>query len=155
MSKTIHGMNECSIAFLNQKDPSDVLMNCRTGASKGRAQLIFSEDGVLKNLTYPPGLHVDPGCQGSVVSDTYRENVLYTSNANDQTTRQNMTVKITTDSAKTWRVYKQIYSGPSGYSQLVQLNKTHMGLLFECGLESDPKTFKQTISFVTFEIANL
>ena len=110
---------------------------------------------ILKNLTYPSGLHVDPGCQGSVVSDTYRENVLYTSNANDQTTRQNMTVKITTDSAKTWRVYKQIYSGPSGYSQLVQLNKTHMGLLFECGLESDPKTFKQTISFVTFEIANL
>ena len=152
MSRTVKGMNECSIAFLNPRDPSDVLMNCRTGAEKGRAQLIFSEDGALKNISYPPGLHNDPGCQGSVVSDAFRENVLYASNANDQTARQNMTVKITKDSARTWDVYRHIYSGPSGYSQLVQLNKTHMGLLFECGLDSDPKTFKQTISFVTFKI---
>jgi sialidase-1 len=151
MSRTIEGMNECSIAFLDPQDPSDVLMNCRTGAGKGRAQLIYSADGALKNLTYPRGLHSDPGCQGSVVSDAFRENVLFTSNANDKTVRQNMTVKITKDAANTWNIYRQIYSGPSGYSQLVQLNKTHMGLLFECGLESDPKTFKQTISFVTFE----
>ena len=76
---------------------------------------------------------------------------LYQSNANDETERKNMTIKITENLAQSWRSFKQIYSGPSGYSQLVQLNKTHMGLLFECGLESNPKTFKQTISFVTFE----
>ena len=44
-SKIVHGLGECSIAFLKSPDDGEIIMNCRTG-SHARAQLTWSKDGV-------------------------------------------------------------------------------------------------------------
>ena len=44
-----------------------------------------------------------------------------------------MTIKRSLDFGKNWEVFKNIYAGPSGYSQLTTLNDNELGLLFECG----------------------
>ena len=60
----------------------------------------------------------------------------------------NMTIKRSFNSGKSWEVFKNIYQGPSGYSQLVVLNENELGLLFECGKVG----FKDIISFVKVSV---
>ena len=148
MSKTIPGMNECSIAFLNATNNDRIIMDCRTGVENKhkRARLTFSAAGeLLGDIQFPDVYSKDPGCQGSIVNSG---NVLYTSNANNYEERANMTIKRSLDFGKTWQVFKNIYAGPSGYSQLTNLNDNELGLLFECGNVG----FKDTISFTKVSI---
>jgi hypothetical protein len=56
-----------------------------------------------------------------------------------------MTVKASVDQGKTWGHGVSIWTGPSGYSQLVSLGANGVGLLFEAG----HTTTYETISYVT------
>ena len=147
MSKTLKGMNECSIAFLNATKNDQIIMSCRTG--KARAKLIFSADGkLIGNIEYPPIYNVDPSCQGSIINGGSPNNILYTSNANNDKERVNMTIKRSLDHDMTWEIFRVVLKGPSGYSQLIVLNEHELGLLFECGTVG----FKDTISFVKIKL---
>ena len=42
-----------------------------------------------------------------------------------------MTIKGSFDEGKTWSLKSEIYSGTSAYSDLVQVNKNEIGLLYE------------------------
>ena len=151
MSKTIKGMNECSIAFLNSTKNDKIIMSCRTGASNNykRAKLIFSATGkLIGNVEYPDIYSNDPGCQGSIINGGTPSNILYTSNANDNNDRKNMTIKRSFDGGASWEIFRNIWEGPSGYSQVTVLNKKELGLIFECGTDS----FKDTISYVKISI---
>jgi sialidase-1 len=75
----------------------------------------------------------DPVCQGSMLN--YRtakgRNVLLFSNLNSQKEREKMTVRVSQDDGKSWSAGKEIYAGPSAYSDLVVQRDGRIGLLFE------------------------
>merc|ERR1711871_1372238 len=117
------GLNECSIAFgAGSTGDSELFMFCRTGQHH-RALLRWN----LRNRTrpvpgpvmFPDGL-IDPGCQGSILRSG---SALYVSNANSTTARSNMTVKRSHDNGVSWDQGRLVWSGPSGYSQLVELSE--------------------------------
>lgn len=75
----------------------------------------------------------DPVCQGSMVN--YRtgdgKNVLLFSNANSQTKREKMTVRVSPDDGKSWSAGTEIYAGSSAYSDLVVQQNGLIGVLYE------------------------
>ena len=157
-SEPIAGLNECSIALLPNRS---VAMNCRSG---DRRQLTFSEEGeLLMGPVQPTGL-VDPGCQGSIVSqpNSPSPGTLFLSNDATTSGRYNMTVKRSDDGGISWNEGLLVWANRTGYSQLVAWNDddeehsahtgttttTTLGLLFEVGLESK----YQAIGFTTVRI---
>ena len=90
----------------------------------------------------------DPSCNASIISHTLTKNgkekqVLIFSNANSETKRENMTVKLSYDDGNTWSKGKTIYKGSSAYSSLTILENGNIGLFFE------KNDYKQDV-FVSF-----
>ncbi|MCX6215763.1 sialidase family protein [Spirosoma sp.] len=75
----------------------------------------------------------DPVCQGSMLNYQPRRgsNVLLFSNPNSQTSRTNLTVRVSRDGGKTWSSGKSIYAGSSAYSDLVVQQDNTIGALYE------------------------
>ncbi|MGA0555975.1 sialidase family protein [Larkinella sp. VNQ87] len=75
----------------------------------------------------------DPVCQGSLIEYQPRrgQRVLLFSNPNSQTSRTNLTVRVSTDDGKSWSAGKTIHSGPSAYSDLVVQQDRKIGVLYE------------------------
>ena len=47
-----------------------------------------------------------------------------------------MTIKKSTDNGMTWTQSYLVYAGPSAYSDIVKLTDTHIGILYEAGVNS-------------------
>lgn len=136
--------SETSIAWLHNSSDERIVMNVRNGSQ--RLQVVFDRDGTPGPITRPAGL-VDPNCQGSVINQA---GALYLSNANTSIRgqRSHMTVKGSADQGVTWSHGVLVWSGPSAYSQLVDLDGVgKLGLLFEAG-QAGPY---ETISWVTLD----
>ncbi|MGV3558525.1 sialidase family protein [Larkinella arboricola] len=75
----------------------------------------------------------DPVCQGSMIHYQPRrgKRVLLFSNPNSQTSRENLTIRISTDNGASWSAGKTIYSGPAAYSDLVIQRDSNIGVLYE------------------------
>ncbi|MVM33972.1 exo-alpha-sialidase [Spirosoma sp. HMF4905] len=75
----------------------------------------------------------DPVCQGSMIDYQPRsgQKVLLFSNANSQTSRTNLTIRVSKDEGKSWSAGKSIYAGSSAYSDLVIQQDSTIGVLYE------------------------
>lgn len=75
----------------------------------------------------------DPVCQGSMITYQPRNGsaVLLFSNPNSQTSRTNLTVRVSQDDGKSWSAGKPIYTGSSAYSDLVVQQNGDVGVLYE------------------------
>ncbi|GAB3041776.1 sialidase family protein [Spirosoma pulveris] len=75
----------------------------------------------------------DPVCQGSMITYQPRRGqpVLLFANANSQTSRTNLTVRVSRNNGKSWSVGKSIYAGSSAYSDLVVQQDNTIGVLYE------------------------
>ncbi|WP_379845127.1 sialidase family protein [Larkinella bovis] len=75
----------------------------------------------------------DPVCQGSLIDYQPRrgKRVLLFSNLNHQTSRENLTIRVSTDDGQRWSGGKTVYSGPSAYSDLVIQQDGQIGILYE------------------------
>ncbi|SOD92133.1 sialidase family protein [Spirosoma fluviale] len=75
----------------------------------------------------------DPVCQGSMINYQPRrgQSVLLFANANSQTSRINLTVRVSRDNGKSWSAGKTIYAGSSAYSDLVIQQDNRVGVLYE------------------------
>ena len=62
-----------------------------------------------------------------------------------------MTVRLSRDDGKTWAHAKVIHPGPAAYSNLIELNKKEIGLLYERG----DKTPYDTITFAVIPLKEL
>lgn len=75
----------------------------------------------------------DPVCQGSMVN--YRtangQNLLLFSNANSQTKREKITVRVSQDNGINWSMGREIYAGSSAYSDLVVQHDGRIGVVYE------------------------
>lgn len=129
-------VNECTIAELKK---GRLMLNMRNYNSIRYRKTSLSKDGgitwsALQQDTSLP----EPVCQASLIRlwQNKKNTSLAFSNPATQKKRENMTVKWSYDLGKTWTVSRVVHTGPSAYSNLVELSLNKIGLLFEGGIKS-------------------
>lgn len=130
--------NECSIAEL--KD-GKLILSIRNFALiyKGYRTTSYSNDGGLKWTSVKPNPYlIQPNCQGSLLSikpevsdNNYK---LYSSNPSNKAIRENLIIKISNDDGITWNDSISVYKGPSAYSDMLEISKNSIGIIFENGI---------------------
>lgn len=111
-----------------------VLQNARNG---GRRLVARSRDG---GVTFSEAAHdealPDAGCNAGLARYRHRgrDLLLFTNAAS--TRRENLTIKASADSGRTWTSGRTIHAGPSAYSTVISLRDGSIGVLYERGGES-------------------
>lgn len=130
------GSNEATAA---EGINGQLIMNMRNQKGDPRYRLVaLSKDGgVHWERTYVDSLLPDPVCEGAILNLYARgKKWLAFSNAADQKKRNNLTLRISRDSGKSWFRSILLYhsdkgNDPSAYSDIVELDKKNIGVLFE------------------------
>ena len=122
-----------------------ILQNMRNGTTRAIAR---SHDGgvTFDGMTHDPAL-IDPSCNAGIARFRHgrRDAVVFTNAAS--TRRENLTVKLSYDGAKTWPVARTLHPGPAAYSTVVPLRDGTLAVLYERG-ESFPA---ERITFARFD----
>ncbi|WP_199429621.1 sialidase family protein [Qaidamihabitans albus] len=114
------------------------------GTAPGHRVDAYSTDGgetLVEPYQAQPSI-VGPRVQGSVLQTSKRDVLLY-SGPSDPDARRSMSVRISDDGGRTWRDASTVSDAPAAYSDLAQLDRRTIGLLYETG-ESGPY---ETITF--------
>lgn len=112
----------------------DWMVNSRVN-NAGHRQIHTSSDRGITWESRADSSLVDPGCNAGII--TYNSEseegleFLIFSNANDPKSRQNLTLKVSTDDGKTWSTGRTIYKGKSAYSDITILEDGSLGVVFE------------------------
>jgi sialidase-1 len=112
-----------------------VMLNSRIQGGHKCRKIGYSVDGGVNwtGLVDEPQLP-DPVCMASIIrisSSPLIPAPIVFSNPASETDRTNGVVRISYDDAKTWTVYKPVYSGSFAYSHLADMGNSRVGLLFE------------------------
>jgi len=111
-----------------------LMLNVReqNGARKERLIAISTSGGKQWDTEYFDSELISPVCQSSVLLFKGKQDtILLYSGPNSKTNREKMTVKGSFDSGKKWDLEKEIYSGTSAYSDLVQIDQNTVGIFYE------------------------
>jgi sialidase-1 len=136
-SITVPGSNESMAVQLSN---DRLMMNIRNQRGDIRERLIaISNDGGQHwDTTYFDRNLPDPVCQGSILTVGKRNDVLAFCNPADTTHRNNLTLRISFDEGRTWKLNQVIDKSRPGneldhaaYSDLVEINKRTIGILYE------------------------
>ncbi|MGI6074524.1 MAG: sialidase family protein, partial [Fermentimonas sp.] len=138
------GVGECSVAEL---EDGTLVLNMRTGDGFYRKYSYSKDGGVTWSAPKVDVTQLDPKCQGSILSI---DKALFLSNPS-AATRTNMTVKKSLDNGNTWTGKYNVYSGNSGYSDMVQVSETHIGVFYEGG----EKRYTDGLDFKLIEITSI
>jgi sialidase-1 len=131
--------NEC---ILTQTSNGSVLMALRaTNKTENNLYSFLSysnDEGLTSNEPVAQSELISPICQVSILNfqgstSSPTDDILLYSGPDSQTERVKMTIKMSYDNGKTWNQSRLLFEGKSGYSDLVQLNTTHIGCMFENG----------------------
>lgn len=129
-------VNECTVVEL----PSgELLLNMRNYNSLRVRQTSKSKDGGETWSELKPDLTlIEPICQASMIwyDKKYRKPFLAFSNPASDISRSNMTVRISYNKGKTWKLKNVLHEGPAAYSNLVVLPNSKLACLYEAGLKS-------------------
>ena len=141
LAQSVHlpGSNE---ATATQISHDRLLMNSRNqqGDKKARIVSISNNGGETWDQTYFDENLPDPVCEGSILSIGKKRGkyLLAFCNAADTAKRDHLTLRISYDEGKTWKISKEVYAGkdkeaksPAAYSDIIKLNKKTIGVLFE------------------------
>ncbi|WP_423738178.1 sialidase family protein [Chitinophaga caseinilytica] len=141
--------NESTVAELSD---GRLMLNMRVGGNDYKRLASISSDGGLTwGAAYDEATLTDPVCQGSLLSAMVKgSHRLFFSNPG-ATTRTNMTVRMSGDDGAKWDKKNLVFEGPSGYSDLVMLDDSKIGLLFEGGLAK----YFNGIAFRTVALSNI
>ncbi|MGE7776444.1 sialidase family protein [Chitinophaga sp. NPDC101104] len=141
--------NESTVAELSD---GRLMLNMRVGGNDyKRLASISSDGGQTWGAAYDEATLTDPVCQGSLLSAMVKgSHRLFFSNPG-ATTRTNMTVRMSGDDGAKWDKKNLVFEGPSGYSDLVMLDDSRIGLLFEGGLAK----YFNGIAFRTVALSNI
>lgn len=133
--------NECQAVELAD---GTVMLNMRTYRATNRRLVALSTDG---GKTFGPTTEdatlIEPVCQGSILR-LPGDGILFSNPASKK--REKLTVRLSTDEAKTWPHAKELHAGPAAYSCLTVLPGGDIGCLYERG----QKNPYETITFATF-----
>ena len=122
----VGSVGECSLAELND---GTLMLNMRTGEGFYRKYSLSEDGGITWSEPVVDVQQLDPSCQGSILAIG---NTLFLSNP-AAATRTNMTIKKSTDNGRTWSGKKVVYTENSGYSDLVEISGTQIGVFYEGG----------------------
>lgn len=129
--------NESTVVELSN---GDLMLNMRNYDRKVKErQVVLSSDGGESwTEGYQDSELIEPICQASLISHRFpgdEKLYLVFSNPASSTKRVNMSIKISDDNGKTWRLAETIHEGPSAYSNLVSFPDGGVGILYEGGQE--------------------
>lgn len=144
-------VNECTVAELPK---GKLMLNMRNYNEIRVRRISISKDG---GMTWSPleddATLIEPVCQASLIAFKHgKKRALAFSNPANQKSRINMTVRISYDQGKTWKLTNAIHSGASAYSNMVQLPNGNLACLYEAG-EKNPyeNIVFQELSFSDFK----
>lgn len=122
--------NESTVAELSD---GRLMLNMRSSTSI--RQVATSSDGgkTWQNMR-PDYALVEPVCQGSLLNHNINNvhTLLFSNPASS--TRDNMTIKMSTDDGATWKKSYKVHAGPSAYSDLVMVSEDKVGIFYEGGI---------------------
>jgi len=122
-------------AIAAETSNGSLLFNCRnqSGDAKYRIQAFTKNAGETWDEVKIMNDLPDPVCQGSMIDFQPKkgQKVLLFSNANSQTKREKLTVRVSYDDGKSWSAGKEIYGGSAAYSDLVVQKDKNIGVLYE------------------------
>ena len=141
----IKGGNE---SCAEELEDGTIFITCRKADNR---LLSWSTDG---GITFSAGEAYptlpDPKCQASCVGTTFNgKNVLLHCNC-AASSRIMLTIKASLDGGKKWTGGHTLWEGPTAYSDMVMLDDSNIGVLYENG---DSKSYER-ISFKTVKVAN-
>ncbi|MEG3656654.1 sialidase family protein [Arenibacter palladensis] len=129
-------VNECEVVELSDHS---LMLNMRNyDRNMSSRQLAYSYDGgeSWKDMHHHETL-VEPICQASTLRFQIKDHVyVLFVNPADVKNRVNMTLRLSKDDGKSWPIEKQIFPGPSAYSDLSLKDGENIGILYEGGRES-------------------
>lgn len=134
--------NESTVAELTD---GTLVLNMRCYRKNNRRLVARSRDGGLTWTSPVEDLTlVEPVCQGSLLQSGSgrRSRLLFANPAATQ--RMNLTVRSSRDGGQSWSKALVVHAGPAAYSNLVEVDRTTIGLLYERG-DNSPY---ERISFV-------
>lgn len=132
------GGNETMAAQISE---NEVYMNTRNQQGQVRNRIVSysSDGGATWDTTFYDKNLPDPVNQGATLSWRKGKNyILAVCNAADEKLRDNLTLRVSKDKGKSWYFEKVVAKSPAGYkgsyaaySDIVQLNKKTIGVLYE------------------------
>lgn len=142
--------NETAVAQL----PNGLLyFNSRNQSASATASRVdaYSVDGtrLIEPYQPQPGL-IGPICEGSLLQTSRRDLLLF-AGPSSPSSRAVMQLRVSNDGGHTWHVGLTVSQAPAAYSDLVQLDPGHVGLLFETGTTSS----SQTLTFLRISLSQL
>ena len=117
----------------------ELLLNMRNYTDDRLRKLAVSQDqGITWSDIYSHENLIEPICQASMINirRPFKKDLIAFSNPNSKKSREKMTIQFSFDKSKTWARKILIHDGPSAYSNLIQLNNSEIGCLFEGGDKS-------------------
>jgi sialidase-1 len=112
----------------------NLMLNIReqNGKTKTRLIAISKDGGQSWNQTYFDPNLISPVCQSSILRfESNDTSFLVYSGPNSTSKREKMTLKFSFDMGTSWEFEKEIFSGASAYSDLIQIDQKSLGLFFE------------------------
>ncbi len=123
--------NESAIA---EAGPNLLVQSFRAQNGAGQRLLRMSKDGGKTWTTEKPAEEIAHNvCQGSIISDESKKKVLYISAPGAKNKREDITIYASANSGKSWPCAYTIRKGSHGYSNLVEVDKQTLGILYESG----------------------
>lgn len=129
-------VNECTVV---EFPSGELLLNMRNYNSLRIRQTSRSNDGgETWSALEPDFTLIEPICQASMIwfNVKGKKPFLAFSNPASSTSRSNMTVRISYNKGKTWKLKNVIHEGPAAYSNLVVLPNFKLACLYEAGVKS-------------------
>lgn len=140
-------VNECQVVELAD---GRLMLNMRNyDRSKKSRQIAYSDNGGGRwtDQKFDAALP-EPICQASIRRFSDDPSVILFSNPNNDSSRENMTVRSSVDEGLTWTKQLVLHPGPSAYSDLTVLKNGTIGCLYERG-DDNPY---ETITFARFSL---
>jgi sialidase-1 len=126
----------CNESQAIERTDGSVMLNMRS-YERNKLRLVATSADGGQTFTRPiedPAL-IEPVCQGSMVRAPGEEGgVLFSNPASAK--RERLTVRLSTDDAKTWPHARVLFEGPAAYSCLAVLPDGSIGCLYERGAKS-------------------
>ncbi len=137
---------DCNESQVVELADGAVLLNMRTYRGNNRRLVAVSRDG---GETFGKPIEdehlIEPVCQASILRlPGEKGGILFSNPASLK--REKMTVRLSTDEAKTWKFARELHAGPAAYSCLTVLPDGEIGCLYERG-EKNPY---ESITFARF-----